>query len=124
MTRKRSISAAILGIAIGLVPLSAAAAPCATSAPADVIRQRFVDRGAAVAIVGDPREVAAVTGALLVSDASPALVGDQYLAVVIAGMILVYRVEGDLVCTDAVAPIKGQLAADLIKRLTDIYKSN
>ena len=64
--------------------------------------------------------MAVVTGAILAGNASPAAVSDQYLVVQIAGVVLIYRVSGDMVYTDRVTPVMGRLAGDLIRRLREV----
>jgi hypothetical protein len=118
MRRKRSLLIAILGLVAS--SLASAAPPCT---PVEIIRQRFVDRGARSDIVSDSRGVAVVTGALLDSNSSIATVSDSYLVVGIAGLVLVYPVECGQLCNSPPVVITGCLAGDLIKRLREIDRS-
>jgi len=121
MTRKRFIMAAILGIAIAS---GAAAAPCT---PAGVIRQRFVDDGASAQVVADPRGLAVVRGAILVSNLPSATDAPAYLVVEIARIVLVYQIDGcGQICAsgDKLVQIRGRLAAHLIRRLREVEGTN
>ena len=77
MSRKRIILLTILAlyIGVGVAPLCASVAPVCT--PVDVIRQRFVDRGAEAQIISDPRGVAVVTQAVKDNNAPAAEISDR-----------------------------------------------
>lgn len=119
MTRKRSIFLAVLlGVAISASSLAEAAAPICT--PAGVIRQRFINDGGQAQVVADPRGVAVVSGAILDGNSSPTT-ADAYLVVGIAGLVLVYRIDGlGQMCGGPPVVIRGSLAGNLIKRLREV----
>ena len=120
----KAMASAILAGSIGSTTM-AEAQTCTHWEQAEMIRDRFAsDHGFSPAIVSDPRAVTAITGALLTMSASSAMLHDRdsYLVVGVAGMLLVYRVSGAMVCTDAMVPISGRLAVALVKRLQEICK--
>lgn len=126
MSRKRIILLAILALSIGagVAPPPASAAPICT--PVDVIRQRFVDRGAEAQIVSDPRGVAVVTQAVKDNNAPAAEISDRYLFIAIAGVVVIYPVRDGQICAagrDGVAPVTGPAACDLIRRLREIEQA-
>ena len=126
MSRKRIILLAILALSIGagVAPLSASASPICT--PVDVIRQRFVDRGAEAQIVSDPRGVAVVTQAVKDNNAPAAEISDRYLFIAIAGVVVIYPIRDGQICAagrDGLVPVTGQSAGDLIRRLREIEQA-
>jgi hypothetical protein len=125
MNRKRIILLAILALSIGAGVASLSAAPICT--PVDVIRQRFVDRGAEAHIISDPRGVAVVTQAVKDNKAPAAEISDRYLFIAIAGVVVIYPIRDGQICAagrDGLVPVTGQSAGDLIGRLREIEQAH